>query len=221
MTRFQTTAERLVVILVPLFLIMTSVRLLLTPLFLEIEYRMPGFPADEYGFNMDDRLYWSRLAVDYLLNDEEIAFLANLQFPDGRPLFNQRELRHMYDVKILVQQTITVWNIIILILLATGLWARGRRWLPAYWRALAKGGWLTVGVIAAILLSVALSFNALFTLFHRLFFEGDTWIFARSDTLIRLFPLRFWQDAFILLGVLSLAGAAIFIWLGKKLAHKQ
>ncbi len=221
MTRSQTAAGWLVVILLPLFLIMTSVRLLLTPLFLEIEYRMPAFPADEYGFSMDDRLYWSRLAVDYLLKDEEIAFLANLQFPDGSPLFNQRELRHMHDVKVLVQQTITVWYVIILILLATGLWARAGRWLPAYWRALAKGGWLTVGLIAAILLSVALSFNTLFTLFHRLFFEGDTWIFAWTDTLIRLFPLRFWQDAFIFLGVLSLAGAVLFILLGKKLAKKQ
>ncbi len=48
-----------IVILVPFILIMTLVRLLLTPLFLQIEYRMPGFPLDPYGFTLQDRLQWS------------------------------------------------------------------------------------------------------------------------------------------------------------------
>ncbi len=37
---------RLVTVLVPLLLILTSVRLLLTPLFVQLEYRTPNFPAD-------------------------------------------------------------------------------------------------------------------------------------------------------------------------------
>jgi uncharacterized membrane protein len=37
-----------------------------------------------------------------------------------------------------------------------------------------------------------------------LFFSGDTWLFAYSDTLIRLFPIRFWEDCFIYIGGFSL-----------------
>jgi uncharacterized membrane protein len=32
-----------------------------------------------------------------------------------------------------------------------------------------------------------------------LFFEGSTWLFPTSDTLIRLFPQQFWVDAFVLM----------------------
>jgi integral membrane protein (TIGR01906 family) len=39
-----------------------------------------------------------------------------------------------------------------------------------------------------------LSWGEFFTTFHRLFFEGETWIFPYTDTLIRLFPIRFWMD---------------------------
>jgi uncharacterized membrane protein len=52
----------------------------------------------------------------------------------------------------------------------------------------------------------------LFTAFHAVFFEGDTWLFQFSDSLIRMFPLRFFQDVFIILGVLTLLGG-VGLWL--------
>jgi uncharacterized membrane protein len=45
-----------------------------------------------------------------------------------------------------------------------------------------------------------------FTFFHTLFFEGDSWLFYYSDSLIRLFPIRFWQDAFLWAAALALGG---------------
>ena len=88
----------LIMFLVPVALMFLGQRLLLTHTFLQIEYLMPGFPADSYGFTQADRLHWSRLAVDYLVNDADISFLGNLIFPDGSPLYNERELSHMLDV---------------------------------------------------------------------------------------------------------------------------
>ncbi len=49
-------------------------------------------------------------------------------------------------------------------------------------------------------------FWAFFSGFHALFFEGDSWLFAYSDTLIRLFPLRFWQDTFLFATLIAVAG---------------
>jgi hypothetical protein len=60
----------LVAILVPLALIGLGMRALLTPLFLQIEYNMPYFPPDEYGFTKEDRLKWAPYALDYLVNSE-------------------------------------------------------------------------------------------------------------------------------------------------------
>ncbi len=193
-------------LLVPLALILLAVRLLLTPLFLQVEYRMPGFPEDPYGFSTTDRLRWSHYALDYLVNEAGIEYLGDLRFADGTPVFNARELRHMVDVKRLARSFLGVWYTALglLAVLGVGAW-RGGVW-DAYREGLRRGGWATVAFVGAVLLFVAVSFRALFTAFHRIFFEGDTWLFLYSDTLIRLFPMRFWQDVFIFVGVVSLGG---------------
>ncbi len=37
-----------------------------------------------------------------------------------------------------------------------------------------------------------LAWDSFFVDFHGVFFEGDTWRFAQTDTLLRLFPDEFW-----------------------------
>ena len=64
-----------------------------------------------------------------------------------------------------------------------------------------------IGLIVAIGIVINPSvFWGFFTAFHKLFFVGDSWLFLYSDTLIRLFPIRFWQDAFLLAAVIALGG---------------
>ncbi|MEX2161010.1 MAG: TIGR01906 family membrane protein [Anaerolineales bacterium] len=202
-----------IAILLPVILIMTSIRLLLTPVFVDIEYSMPGFPEDAYGMTFAERRQYAKLALEYLLNDENVSFLDDQRFEDGTPLYNERELGHMEDVKDLAKMGMTVW-LLLAALLVGGVAAA---WHFGDWEVvragLLRGGQITVGLIVAVLVFVALSFNALFTGFHRIFFEGDTWLFQFTDTLIRLFPLRFWQDVFIALGLLTLLGGAA-LWLG-------
>jgi len=218
----RTAVTWIVTILVPLALMLTSIRLIINQTFLQFEYHTPNFPADPYGFTLEDRLKWAPIAVDYLLNDAGIDFLGNLTFPDGIPLYNQRELSHMVDVKNLVQFSFRVWEISLGLLVGLGLAAWGARWSIDYRRGLGRGGWLTVGLLVAILIGVFLNFDALFTGFHRLFFTGDSWLFYFSDTLIRLFPMRFWQDAFILFGVISLVGGILLgIFMGRSVRASE
>jgi integral membrane protein (TIGR01906 family) len=202
------------------FLIMTGIRLLLTPLYLDYQYNRPGFPSDPYGFTVEDRLHWGKLSLEYLLNDADISFLADLEFEDGAPIYNQRELEHMHDVKILVQQMLVAWWIVGIGLLGLGIWAWRARWLRTFWNSISRGGFITVALIVGILLLVMVSFSALFTAFHRIFFEGDTWIFLYSDTLIRLFPMPLWQDAFIFMGLFTLAGGLLLGFGGRALARR-
>ncbi len=210
----------LISLMLPFFLMMTSVRLLLNPAFLEIEYRAPGFPEDIYGFTLEERLKWARPSLEYLVNDEDIEFLAGLKFEDGQPIYNERELSHMVDVKDLIHQMVIVWNMMLFFLAVVSLWGwRSGREVELL-KAFARGGWLTLGLIAAILAGVFLSFSALFTEFHRMFFSGDTWLFLYTDTLIRLFPMRLWQDAFILMGLFTLAGGLLAAVGGRYLSRK-
>lgn len=203
----------LVTILVPFALIGIGLRVLLTPLFLQIEYNMPYFPPDEYGFTKEDRLKWAPYALDYLTNNEDISYLSDLEFDDGTPLYNERELSHMDDVKLVTQGALWVWYGALALLLLLGIWAWFGGWRPDYRLGLRRGGWLIVGLAVTIGLIVVIGiavnpnvFWNFFTGFHTLFFEGDSWMFLYSDTLIRLFPIRFWQDAFLWAAVLALAG---------------
>jgi integral membrane protein (TIGR01906 family) len=70
--------------------------------------------------------------------------------------------------------------------------------------SLKRGALLTIFIIFTVLLYLAINFNQLFTQFHQLFFESDSWLFLLSDNLIRLFPLRFWRDIFLFIGGMSL-----------------
>ena len=195
-----------ITILLPLALTFLGLRLLLTHAFLEVEYRTPGFPADEYGFTLQDRLHWSKISVDYLLNNADISFLGKLTFPDGSALFNPRELSHMQDVKKVVQPVLWIGYGVWLFMLAMGLWAGFGGWWPEFMRGIRRGGWLTVGIVVVIGIFAGISFWQFFTVFHELFFSGNSWLFLYSDTLIRLFPLPFWEDAFLFAGVLDVIG---------------
>ena len=133
----------LVTLLVPVALVLAGVRLLMTPAFLQIEYRLPNFPPDPYGFTRQERLYWSRIALDYLLNSADISFLGDLRFEDGSPVYNARELSHMVDVKLVLRAVLRVFYGTLIALVGLGVWAWRGGWWTAYRRALARGGWLT------------------------------------------------------------------------------
>ncbi len=220
MSKLYSALRALVAVILPVFLLMTAIRLVMNPVYPQIEYHMPGFPADPYGFSLQDRLHWSRYAIDYLLNGAGISFLGNLTFPDGSQLFNQRELSHMLDVKVLVQHMITWWWILLGALIVLAIWAWRGKWLNKFLLGLSTGGWIAVGLVAAILMGVATNFSGLFTAFHELFFTGSSWLFYYSDTLIRLFPMRFWSDAFILVGGFTLVVGALFGYFGRKLSYR-
>jgi len=203
----------LVTILVPVALIGIGLRVLLTPLFLQVEYNMPYFPPDDFGFTKADRLNWAPYALNYLTNSADISYLGDLKFDDGKPLYNERELSHMKDVKRVTQGALKVWYASLALLALLGVWAWFGGWWSAYRLGVTRGGWLmvTLAVIVGLIAVLGISidpnlFFSFFTGFHHLFFEGDSWLFLFSDTLIRLFPIRFWQDAFLWAAVIALGG---------------
>lgn len=196
----------------PFLVVMIFVRLVMTPLFPQIEYNRPGFPADYYGFTVQDRLNYAPYAIQYLLNGEDISYLGDLRFPDGKEMYNTRELHHMRDVKVVTQYAYAsalIGGILALLAIYT-LWRSNR---PALQSALLNGSRLTIGLIFAIVLIAITSWDTFFTTFHQLFFAGGTWQFEYSDTLIRLFPEQFWFDASLVIGGGTLLVALITMYL--------
>jgi len=69
-------------------------------------------------------------------------------------------------------------------------------------------------------IGVFFAFGVLFVGFHRIFFEGSTWIFPYSDTFIRLYPERFWRDTFVYVVFMTLVEAILIFLVARYLSAR-
>jgi len=118
----------------------------------------------------------------------------------------------MLDVKKVYRGAIVVLAVSLAFLLILAIWAWRRKLLRIYLKGLERGGIVTLVLLGLVVLSILTLFNYFFIIFHELFFKSGTWTFLYSDTLIRLFPERFFQDTFLIGGILSLVLALIFFF---------
>jgi integral membrane protein (TIGR01906 family) len=218
------------IIAMPFALVLVVVKFLLaTDVFPKWEYNLPEtsytdqynlfkFPVDYYGFTNEDRLKVALISMEYLNNDADISFLAKLTIPQekvvnpevGTRMYNDRELKHMEDVKVVVRGMNTVMIIawvVLLISINTLGWGAETR--PLLRSGLIVGSIVTAVALVGIVLFSVIGFSTFFVLFHKIFFTGDTWLFNWYDTLIRCFPTKFWFDSFLWIGLGSLLEAAI------------
>ena len=204
-------ATGILVVLLPIVIVLTSVRILLLTAksWVQIEYNLPGFPQDRYGFSLEDRLYWASIDIDFLLNEDGLEYFDGLRLEDGAPMHNERELKHMEDVKQLMQVAWRVWGagLVLVILMIFILWRVGTPSAALHGLMVSSRGTIILMVVFTI--GVVFAFGVLFVGFHRIFFEGSTWIFPYSDTFIRLYPERFWRDTFVFAVLLTLFEAVL------------
>jgi len=224
----------LISIILPAFIVLSVVKVIINPWYPQFEYHTPGFPTDSYGFTQQERLKYAQLTIEYIINSADISFLSNLRFPPGQQtpapscqfmtdcthLYNDRELEHMLDVKRVYRSAMLVWEGSIAVLIILAIWAWRAKWLDVYLKSLVRGGLLTLVLLGLVVLSILTLFNYFFVIFHELFFKSGTWTFLYSDTLIRLYPERFFQDIFLIGGVLSLILALIFFFGGRAILRK-
>ncbi len=209
-------------VVIPVLILLTSVWLILlgSRIWVPIEYRMPGFPSDTFGFTVDDRIRWSTVDIDFLLGGDPISYFDDIQLESGAPMHNARELSHMADVKGLIDLTRWVWagslglSLVFSFALSS---VAGRSAAGAACRSAAR--WTAI-LLLLLGLGLVVGFGVLFVGFHRLFFEGSTWIFPLSDTFIRLYPERFWRDTFALVAIISLCTTGLVYILGLAVERK-
>lgn len=202
----------------PMLVVLLTIRLVMTPLFLQIEYTRPGFPEDYFGFTQQDRLNYAPYALNYLLNAEGIEYLGDLTFEDGTRMYNDRELRHMYDVKIVVQITFLVTTILSVLTAGLIFLLARKKHHQVIKRGFRNGAIFSLAVIIAIIIVAVFNWDFFFTTFHTIFFESGTWVFFYSDTLIRLFPEQFWFDAAMTIGGTTILAALIALFLTRQRA---
>jgi integral membrane protein (TIGR01906 family) len=208
---------------IPFLLVVANIRLVANPWFIQFEYNRPGFPADAYGFTLEQRTPLA-LAGLYSVVPEGAGMieLEQAKLPNGEPAFIAREIKHMLDVRVLMAKVFPLALIVgsVLIVLAI-VFRKNQTYCDTVPRGLRAGSILTLSLLAGLITYILINFDAFFLQFHQLFFEGDSFAFRYDDTLIRLYPEQLWNDASILIGVLiggmAMALLAISVWWLKKI----
>lgn len=191
----------------PFFLGLGVITLIISPAYPTYEYGKASFPEDPYGFTQAQRLDLALVAVDYLSRfapAEDVIHLLEDQTIPGtdQPLYNDREIGHMVDVKKVSDRLRLIGFFAGLIVIGglIFLWATPTHRLDGH-LALRNGGLLTTGVLFIIALFILLAWSIFFVQFHELLFPPGSWTFSYSDSLIRLFPEKFWFDIGVIISV--------------------
>jgi len=207
------------VISIPFFLLLSNLYLFFSPSFINYEYSKGSWPLPP-RYDDHERREVAKAVLYYLRSAEEISYLGELADEEG-PLFNERELVHLVDVKVLARRALLLHGVLGLLIVGAVVILlfspEGRKALPG---SLLQGSVLTFLLFGLVGAFAATGFDTLFVGFHRTFFAGDSWLFNRSDTLIQLFPLPFWFGAAIswvglTLGEATILGVGAYLW-GKR-----
>jgi integral membrane protein (TIGR01906 family) len=194
----------------PIFVV-NAFRLLATDTFVRHEIDRGGFPADPYGLTTPERRELALTGLHSILpGGEGIALLERATLPDGSAAFDDRELRHMGDVRSRLGVAFKAQLVVLLVLLALAISLfRSPRWRSVVPWGLLVGSLLTLGIAALAVPVILLGFDGFFLRFHEVFFSGDTWRFSDTDTLLRIYPETFWQDTAKLAAAIVVAQAVV------------
>lgn len=159
-----------------------------------------------------------RAATDAILADLVLGPPDFDVVVDGQPVLNPRERGHMEDVRGVFGGLALVAVLAVAVLVAARLGSGGG---PGFWRAVRAGAVALLVGTAVVGLVGILAFDLAFDVFHRLFFIGGNYTFdPRTDRLVQLFPMTFWFETSIAVGVVLLLLAAVVTVLASRAARR-
>ena len=212
----------LISLLVPAALLLGGLTRSISPAYPHQVYKF--LPADELGLTQTERLDLALITLAYLQHPEPAAtavrFLESQRLPGtNQPLYNERELAHLVDVKHLTDR-IAGWSETLNWLLGLGLlalvaWPATRF---AAVKAFQRGAAFSFFLLLACFMFIPQFWPLFFFGFHHWLFPPGSWSFAGAETLIRLFPEAFWfnyaQQVFVeqvIYAVLLLLATSILV----------
>jgi integral membrane protein (TIGR01906 family) len=122
----------------------------------------------------------------------------------GEVVLDERERGHMRDVGFVFLGLWVVGVVSILVLVG----ASRRRDRRSTWRAVGGGALGLTAVVVGVGAVALVAFDALFDLFHRIFFPAGSFTFdPATERLVQLFPVQFWEESTLAVGTVIVAAA--------------
>lgn len=182
--------------------------------------------TDDLNMKIDNVMAVTEHMMAYLIGKEEKLSIVTDVDGEHQDFFNEQDRLHMADVRNLFLGGLKLRNYAVILAIILMIVLRAKK---ADFRRLVPQGYLQalfVYLILAAILGVAMSidFTSCFTLFHKLFFTNNLWIFdPETDYMIRMLPEGFFSDMVIRVGVifivlLAVPGvtAVVYSWKRKK-----
>ena len=157
--------------------------------------------------------------------EEKLSIVTDVD-GEHQDFFNEQDRLHLADVRNLFLGGLKLRNYAVILATILMIVLRAKK---ADFRRLVPLGYLQalfVYLILAAILGVAMSidFTSCFTLFHKLFFTNNLWIFdPETDYMIRMLPEGFFSDMVIRVGVIFIVllavpgvAAVVYNWKWKK-----
>lgn len=183
--------------------------------FYEKEYEKYQVTASLH-MSMEDVMEVTDHMMDYLIGKEEnLSIVTNV---DGceQDFFNEQDRLHMADVKNLFLGGLKLRNVFLVLGIVFLMLAGVRAGKKGMSREFFESYSIALGVFLGLLLflgvAFAIDFTACFTIFHKIFFTNDLWLFDPSvDYMIRMLPEGFFSDMVLRIGAVFV-GMLVFIW---------
>ncbi|AAC07797.1 TIGR01906 family membrane protein [Aquifex aeolicus] len=202
----------ILVIIFPYISLGLSARIAFSEKFIEWEYSRKNFPEDRWGMEKEERLKLAKLGLKAVISDKGMEEFKKARLKNGKRAFTDREVKHMEDVKRFLSfffPSVYVLSII---------WIAGVFLLRSFDVLIWSGIFNSLLLLFLGILTFT-NYEKAFELFHNVVFDPYSWKFRYSDTLIRIYPMKFWYDGTLFVAILSFLFGILVLFtgiLGKK-----
>lgn len=125
------------------------------------------------------------------------------------PHFNDKEIKHMEDVKVLFKYGFIIKKLSLVLSVLSIVYLLIHGGVRNLIKIIFYGNFIWIGIIILLFLLTTIDFNKYFTYFHLIFFNNDLWLLdPKTDLLIQILPEQFFISIFkriVLLFMLVLA----------------
>jgi len=167
--------------------------------------------AEEIGVSFNDLMRVTEVLLDYTAGQRDNLDIVVDVNGSQQPFYNQREIDHMVDVRVLYLNVLWIRDGLARFLVANLLVAlfTERRVNASRYLDVVLGVSMVLGaILATIGLYAIIDFDAFWTQFHHVFFTHDLWLLdPRTDNLINLVPTGFF--IVLILTILTVFGTLL------------
>lgn len=161
-----------------------------------------------------------RSATDAILADLVLGPPDFDVIVDGQPVLNERERSHMGNVRGVFMGFFAIAAVLAVAAVIVAARRRATGGHGSTWGAVRNGALGLIVALGLIGFVAVVAFDALFEIFHQVFFPGGTYTFdPTTERLVQLFPFQFWQETAVAVGVVAAVVAAIVAVVAHRRGH--